>query len=717
MTEAITLTMLEPDVAALTIDLPNKSANILSQSVLEELAGHLDALEQRTDLAGLIVRSGKPEMFIAGADLREFAASFDIPAEETVAMCTRGRTLFQRLSQLPCVTVAAIGGICVGGGAELACWCDRRVMSDSEKAQIGFPEVKLGLFPGWGGTARSARLVGLSNAVELVSGGDSIGAAEAAAMGLADDVAPADDLDAAAVRMIRAEQQSGQYLHDRARWNGPINISETELGFLGVTANAYIQQQTKGQYPAPVQALEVMLGGAGLDIDAACQLEAESMAQLFGSPVNRALINVFFLTDRNKKDNGLDRDDVTPIEVRRVGVIGAGIMGSGIAAAHVRRGVAAVINDSRPDALAAGVQKIMEEVSYNKQLKGPDVEKAVRMAPLIDHTESLADFAGCQLVVEAIVELIGPKQTLYDTLEPLLDEQTILASNTSTIPISKLAERLARPERFVGMHFFNPVRMMPLVEVIRGEQTSDETIATVVAIAKRIGKSPIVVNDGPGFLVNRLLLPYMNEAAQLLLEGATIAQVERAAKRFGMRMGPCTLYDVIGLDTCLQAGRVMYDAYPDRVQPSRLVARMFKLGRFGQKSGKGFFNYENSKGKPAPDAETEELITSMQEANREFTEEEIQQRLFLPMLVEATRLIESKVVRDVRDIDLGLIFGIGFPPFQGGLLFWADTLGARQVVEMLKPYEQLGNRYHPTPVLQELAASGGKFYDITIGKP
>lgn len=708
----ITLSFPDDDIAALTLDMPDKGANILSQSVLQELDDHLTVLEKRDDLAGLIIRSGKPRMFIAGADLREFASSLDIEAEQTVAMCRRGQTLFQRLSKTPFVTVAAIGGICVGGGAELAIWCDRRIMADDPKTQYGFPEVKLGLMPGWGGTARTPRIVGLSNAVEMVTSGDSIDADAAVLMGLATQAVAADDLDVAAIGLVRAEQQSAEYVADRQTYDAPIDISDTELGFLGATASGYIQQKTAGNYPAPLAALEVMLGAAGADIDAACQMEADAMGGLFGSPVNRALLNVFFLTDRNKKDTGLGEGAATAGDINSVSVVGAGIMGQGIASAAVRRKVPATLTDVSTDALQAGVQKILEEVSYNKKTKGADVKRTVEFAPLLNATTAASEMAASDLVIEAVVERESVKKELYAKLEPLMADDAILATNTSTIPITKLAEGLKRPERFAGLHFFNPVRKMPLVVVIRGEQTSDETVATLVAYAKRIGKSPIVVNDGPGFLVNRLLLPYMSEAAQLLTEGAAPKAIDRAATKFGMPMGPLNLFDVVGLDTALYAGAVMKAAYPDRVIDPAIIPALVEAGRLGVKSGLGFYSYMNKKKRPQPDPAFDELLAPLvEDEDAEFNNADLKWRLFLPMFLEATRVLEDGLVRDARDVDLGLIFGIGYPPFKGGLLFGGDVLGAERIVEMLKPYVDLGPRYQPTELLLEKAKTGGKFYE------
>jgi 3-hydroxyacyl-CoA dehydrogenase/1,4-dihydroxy-2-naphthoyl-CoA synthase len=719
----LTLHFPEPDIAVLTFDDPNKGVNVLSSTVLADLSRHLDDLEKRTGLRGVIIRSGKPGSFIAGADLREFAASFDAPRQQILDMCRAGQKLFGLLSKIGAVTVAAIDGICVGGGAELAIWCDRRIMTVEAKTQFGFPEVKLGLFPGWGGTARSSRILGLGNAVEMVTSGESIDAHVAAAMGLANDtVSPgdkplADRLLDAALRMVRAEAESGDYLEDRKRWAGPIVESETELGFLGATASGYIQQQTGGHYPAPLAALEVMLGAAGLTLDEACQQEAEGMTGLFGTPVNRALINVFFLTDHNKKDQGVDRASVTPHPVRSVSVVGAGIMGAGIVAANLRRQVPVAVTDAAEAALAEGVRHVLEEVSYDKQTKAPDAEKAIRFAPLLNATVSDAELARADLVIEAIVENLEVKKKLYARLEPLLGADAVLASNTSTIQITKLAQGLKRPDRFIGIHFFNPVRRMTLVEVIRGRETSDETVATAVAYAKHIGKSPIVVHDGPGFLVNRLLFPYLNESLELLSEGASIKSIERAATEFGMPMGPLALYDMVGLDTSVYAGRVMWEAFPDRTGASPILPAMVKAGRLGQKNGRGFFLYRDKKGRSEPDPTLNDWLATYRRSERKFSPEELSARLLLPMVLEATRILEAKLVRDVRDVDLGVIFGLGFPPFRGGLLYWADSVGAAKIVEQLKPFEALGPRLQPTPLLLEMAATGKKFYDQIKTKP
>ncbi|MEW4452816.1 3-hydroxyacyl-CoA dehydrogenase NAD-binding domain-containing protein [Bremerella sp. JC817] len=709
---SIKLSYPEKDIARLTFDLPDKGANILSHPVMEELAGHLDELAKRDDIVGVILDSAKPSIFIAGADIREFAASMEVDTKRTYEMCRWGQTLFGRLHTNKWITVAAINGTCVGGGTELALGCDRRVVTTHDKTEIGLPEVKLGIYPGWGGTVRLSRLVGLGNAVKMITSGESVSPQKALELGFADDMVPPEHLLAAAIGIIREEEKTGQYKQDRAKRVQPISINETEFGFMGATASAYIQQQTKGQYPAPLAALETLLGGAMLDAEAALELEAQGMASLFGTPVNAALINVFLLTDRNKKDSGVAGDGPQPRKLQSASVIGAGIMGSGIAAANLKRGLAVKLNDANAEALQRGASAILDEVSFDKATRSKSVERAIEYAGRLRSTTNSSELLDSDIIIEAVVENLELKRKIFAGLEENLPETTILASNTSTLPITKLAGNLKHPERFVGIHFFNPVRKMKLVEVIRGEKTSDETAATAVAYAKGLGKFPIVVNDGPGFLVNRLLFPYMNEATQLLQDGVDMKRIDKVAVKFGMPMGPIALYDMVGIDTSFYAGRTMYDAFPDRTLVSPILPALIKNERLGTKKGYGFYNHEKKKGRPEPDPMALELIARyVDPPQREITDAEIEHRLILPMLLEATRALDEGVVRDPRDVDLGLIFGIGFPPFKGGLLFWADTVGAKTLVEWLKPLEEIGKRFVPTEMLLDMAKNDSKFYD------
>ena len=708
-----TVNLTFPDVhtAVLTLDAVGTSANILSQSVLEEISHYLDELEGRVDLQGLVIRSGKPGMFIAGADLREFMTALEGPPAKTVEMCHRGQQLFSRLSRGPYVSVACIDGICVGGGTELACWCDRRIASSHPKTEIGLPEVKLGIFPGWGGTVRLPRIIGLGNAVEMITSGESVTAEDALRMGLVSMVAEPDHMLSAAIRLVQLEFANGGFRRDRQRWQGPIQIGDTELAFLGATASAVIQQQTQGQYPAPSAALETMLESASLDADAACQLEAAGVGKLFGSEVNRSLLNVFFITDRNKKDQGVAVASSRPTNLQTVGVIGAGIMGAGIAAANLKREFSVVMTDASSDYLARGARNVLEEVSFDRRTKSANAGRMLEFAPRLRSASDLAELSSCDLVIEAVVENPQVKQQVFQKLESLVRQDAILASNTSTIPITVLSQTLQYPERFCGIHFFNPVRSMKLVEVIRGPRTSDATIATAVAHVKKLGKYPVVIQDGPGFLVNRLLFPYMNEALVLLAEGVPVESIEKAAKKFGMPMGPLELYDMVGMDTALFAGGIMRDAFPDRMIDSPILASLVAAGRLGRKSGRGFYSYQNKKQKREFDPE---LLTTIgphvQPVTPSLPNDLLTNRLFMPMLLEATHVLSAGLVRDARDVDLSLIFGIGFPPFKGGLLFWADRLGITRILEMLKPLAAYGARFAPTEFLQDLVRRNASFY-------
>lgn len=730
MAAAVTIRRVTKTIAAVVIDDLTRSLNVLSPEVLAELAEAFKAVAADAQLEGLIIASTKPSGFLAGADIGSFSARLAEPGVDAVCLCRQGQALFGQLAKLPLVTVAAVHGPCLGGGMELAIWCDRRIAADLPHTQLGFPEVKLGLCPGWGGTARTPRMIGLANAVELITTGEPVSATAAYRLGLVEDVVPrttppeklADELLAAAVRMIVAERASGQYLRDREHWSQPISQSETELMFLGATAGAVIQQKTGGHYPAPAAALELMLEAAGADLPTACELEAERFATLFGTPVNRALLNVFNLQQRAKQPlaatprltakNGGAHSSQQPT----VATIGAGTMGQGIAAANVRRGHRTLIADTRPEALTAAIPAILREAAYDKEAKRPTLEKTTEAAALLTPVDTDAQLATADLVIEAIVEDLAAKHAIYERLEAVVSPQTILCSNTSTLPITQLAAKLKHADRFCGLHFFNPVRKMQLVEVIAGEQTSDETLATVTGYARSLGKTPVVVRDSPGFLVNRLLMPYMNEALVLLTEGVPIKAIENAAKAFGMPMGPLTLHDVVGLDICQHAGRVLHAAYADRVVETPVLGTLIAAGRLGQKNGRGFFDYSPSKGdgppKGKPSADVETLLAPYRKPAAARTD--VTDRLLLPMLLEAIRAVEEGVVADPRDVDLALILGIGFPPFRGGLFYWADAVGAEELFRKVESFASLGARYQSPTSLKKAATERRRLTDVLL---
>ncbi|MFO0928970.1 MAG: 3-hydroxyacyl-CoA dehydrogenase NAD-binding domain-containing protein [Gemmataceae bacterium] len=709
MTAALRLDVVD-GLAVVTFDQPGSRANTLGQAVWGELEAVLADLAGRTDVVGLVFRSGKPGMFVAGADLREMGGPR--PDDDALRrVIGRGLDVIAGFERLPYPTVAAIDGSCLGGGLELALGFDYRLASSNPRTELGLPETKIGLIPGWGGTQRLTRLVGPSIAAEMICAGDPARAERARQIGLAWDVVPADKLDAEAVALVRWAAADGGWKQARLRKQQPVGLSEEQAAFTFAVARAQVQAKTAGQYPAPLAALAAIEKGCNLPLEDGLRIETEKFLPLIGGSVSKNLIAVFFMTQRLGKDTGVADPAVKPRPVHQVGVIGAGIMGSGIAGAHVRRGVPAVMIDTTAAAVEKGVAAVTKSCFGRVEIGRMTAADAGAALARLSTSLTPQALADRDVVIEAIVENEKAKTALFAELKAVLRPGTIVASNTSTISITRMAEATADPALFAGLHFFNPVDRMALVEVIRGEKTSDETVAALVALARRIGKTPIVVRDCPGFLVNRILSPYMSESLVLLEEGVSPRQVDKAATAFGMPMGPITLHDVVGLDTALYAGNVLSAAFPDKGMRTTILDRLVAAGRLGQKSGAGFYAYpKGSRG--VDDPALAEFLTAAHRptGKADWTPEEITERLFLPMLNEAAHALADGIVRDPGDVDMGLILGIGFPPFHGGILRWADEMGLPRVVEKLKKYEHLGPRFHPHDLLTSLAASGRTFY-------
>jgi 3-hydroxyacyl-CoA dehydrogenase/enoyl-CoA hydratase/3-hydroxybutyryl-CoA epimerase/3-hydroxyacyl-CoA dehydrogenase/enoyl-CoA hydratase/3-hydroxybutyryl-CoA epimerase/enoyl-CoA isomerase len=704
---AVRLDIRDDKIAVLTLDQPDSRANTLGQAVIGELEAAVGQFATRNDLQGLILRSGKPGMFIAGADLKELGGAKPDPAL-TRKLVQRGHDLIAAFEKLPFPTIAAIDGACMGGGLELALGFDYRLASTHPKTELGLPEVKIGLFPGWGGTQRLSRLIGPALAAEMICSGEPAKAKRAVQLGLVFDVVPAENLIDESVRVLKEVAPSGGWREARKRKQQPVGVSEEQLTFTFAVTRAQVLAKTSGHYPAPLAALEAIVKGCNLPLTDGLKVEAEKFIPLVGSPVSRNLIAVFFMTQRLQKDPGVS-GEAQARQVNQVGVVGAGIMGAGIAGAHVRRGIPALTIDNVPGALEKGVGNITKGLQGRVGIGRMTIEEATAALARLSTSMTLQALADRDVVIEAIVENEEAKVKLYSEVQKVLPPGAILASNTSTISITRMAKSVKHPENFAGMHFFNPVDRMQLVEVIRGDKTSDATVATLVALAKRISKTPIVVRDCPGFLVNRILLPYMNEALVMLEEGAAPRTLDKAATAFGMPMGPITLNDLVGLDTALYAGRVVNAAFADRAVQTRILDELVSAGRLGQKTGAGFYSYGKGP-KGADDPAFEAILAKTRKGKRDFSIEEITDRFFLPMLVEASRVLMEGIVRDPADVDMGLILGIGFPPFQGGILRWADGLGLAKVLEKLKKYESLGPRFQPTEQMKKLAAEGKGFY-------
>jgi 3-hydroxyacyl-CoA dehydrogenase / enoyl-CoA hydratase / 3-hydroxybutyryl-CoA epimerase / enoyl-CoA isomerase len=696
------------DIAVLTFDMPGSRANTLGQAVLAEFEQVLQQLQSLPKLQGLVLQSGKPGMFIAGADLKELGAA-QPNLDQTRALVKRGLDIVAGIEALPFPTVAAIDGACMGGGLELALGFDFRLAGSNPKVEIGLPETKIGLIPGWGGTQRLSRTIGPALAAELICAGETVNAQRAREIGIVWDAVPSERVLDEAKRLLALARQSEEWKSQRKKKQQPVGLSEEQASFTFAVARGQVMIKTKGQLPAPLAALTAIEKGCNLPLTDGLKVETEQFCPLVGSTISKNLIAVFFLQQKISKDPGVADTTVKPREVTRVGVLGAGIMGSGIAGAHVRRGVTVLMLDSVPAALEKGVGNIAKSLQARVEIGRMKPEEVVGALARLNTATNLKLMADRDVVIEAVVENEAVKTQTYRELRDILGEDAILASNTSTISITRMGQAWKKPENFAGMHFFNPVDRMQLVEVIRGEKTSDTTVATLVALARKIGKTPIVVRDCPGFLVNRILFPYINESLILLEEGADPRAIDKAATAFGMPMGPITLNDLVGLDTALYAGQVVNKAFADRAKTTRILDELVSAGRLGQKSGAGFFSYaKGSKGSDDPAFAA--ILEKCRTARRTIAPEEITDRLFLPMLTEASRCLMEGIVRDAGDVDMGLILGIGFPPFRGGILRWADILGLPKVLEKLQKYETLGKRFEPTQQIKELAAKGRSFF-------
>lgn len=700
---------LDGKIGLLTFDLPDAKVNTISQAVLLELAQRIGELEKRSDLYGLLLQSGKPGQFIAGADLKELGALAYSPPELVGKALAMGHHLFGRIASLPFPTVALIDGNCLGGGTELALTMDERIASNDPETKIGLPEVKVGLIPAWGGTQRLPRLVGL-HAIEIITSGEPVSAARAVQIGLAFDAVPRAKLVEEGKRLLGILRENDAWKASREKRAQPLGLSRDQLAFAFGTAEGVVREKTKGQYPAPLAALKAIREGAGLPLVEGLKAEQAAAMEVVGTSISANLIAVFFMSNRLARDPGVADKSIGPGAIKRVGVLGAGLMGSGIAAAHARAGIPATMVDIDDDRINSGLKRASEVVLGRIKIGRASAEDLAKMLALLNTSTAHSALEGCDLVVEAIVEDEKAKTAAYKELAPRLKPEAILASNTSTISITRMAEVAPTPERFIGMHFFHPVDRMQLVEVIRGAKTDDHTAATIVELSKRIKKTPIVVRDCAGFLVNRVLFPYMNEALQLLQEGVSMDAIDKAAVKFGMPVGPIALSDMVGLDTSLYAGKVLAAAYPDRTAGSPIIYELVKAGRLGEKNGAGFRKFDGKKGKPREDPAALELIAKHKTGDRQLCDEEITDRLFLPMLMEATRTLEEGIVREPADVDMGLILGIGFPPFKGGILRWADAAGIAKIVDRAGLHASLGKRFQPTDSLLALARDNGLFY-------
>ncbi|ULQ46079.1 fatty acid oxidation complex subunit alpha FadB [Flagellatimonas centrodinii] len=710
--KSIRVTKHDGGIAELCFDRKDESVNKFDQQTLGELRDVAAALAADSNLKGLVVTSAK-SVFIVGADIMEFGANFQRPEDEIAAWGLKANEIFNAIEDLPFPTVSAVNGIALGGGFEMALSTDYRVMS--ETAMVGLPETKLGIIPGFGGTVRLPRLIGADNAIEWIAGASQNKPAAALAVGAVDAVVKPEKLFDAAVSLVN-QANAGQYdwKARRAQKTGPLKLDMIEQMMVFSTSEAFIAGKAGKNYPAPVAAVKAIQKAAGKGRDDALKIEAAAFAKLAKTTVADALIGLFLNDQFLKKTAKAQMKGA--IEIKQAAVLGAGIMGGGIAYQSAVKGTPIIMKDIADAALDLGMGEANKLLSKQVARKKLTPEKAGAILSTIRPTLNYGDFGNVDIVIEAVVENPKIKKSVLAETESLVKPGTIIASNTSSISIQELSTAMKHPENFLGMHFFNPVHRMPLVEVIYADKTSKEAIAATVSLATKMGKTPIVVKNCPGFLVNRILFPYFGGWLALIRDGADFVAVDKIMEKFGWPMGPAYLQDVVGIDTSHHVGDVLAEGYPDRMGKTFETALdvMYEAKRYGQKNGIGFFKYSTDpKGKPkkevAPD--TYELIGKVQpNGKQDISEEDVIDRLMLPMIIETVRCLDEGIVGSPQEADMGLILGIGFPPFRGGALKYADTLGMKTVLEKAAKFAHLGKLYEPTESMKKMAADGTTYY-------
>lgn len=702
------------EVAIVEFDLVGEKVNKLSSPVMMRLKEIIAELK-KSNYKAVIFKSNKAKIFIAGADIDEIRAM--TTKEQFNKAVEGGQEIFNELEDLPMPTIAAIHGACAGGGCEFIMACDYRIATDDPSTRIGLPETKLGIIPGFGGCVRMPRIVGLPAALDIILAGKLERPAKALKVGLIDQlVHPSILMEQAFLKAKEVIKEGGKKRRKSFKPKGAsIKFMHSVLGRPIVFSQAKkgVLKLTSGHYPAQIKALEVISKTYGSD-DRARSLEIERAAfvEAAATDVSKNLIHVFDLTEMVKKQTGVAGKDVKPKKVEYLGVLGAGTMGGGVAFIGADKGIHVRMKDLNWDAIGKGLKHARDLWAKLLKKKAINQFEMQHKMDLVSGTLDYSGFGRMDLVVEAIVEDMEIKKKVIREVAEQLPENAIIATNTSSLSVTEMSAGHPRPENFAGMHFFNPVDKMPLVEVIRGEKSSDETIATVFDLAKRMGKMPVTVKDGPGFLVNRLLLPYMAEAAFLMQEGMSIETVDRAFKKeFGMPMGPFALMDEVGLDVCIKVLKIFKKAFGARIEMAPLMEKLETSKRLGKKGGLGFYKYD-SKGKRLDvDPSIYETLGLKSPSDPLSNRECIERGVFAMVNECSLALLEDRIVETPHEVDLAMIMGTGFPPFRGGLLKYADSIGSTYIVDQLEVYaSKSAARLRPATPLRNMAKSGRKFY-------
>jgi len=720
-------------IAVVTFDLPNESVNKLSRAVKDEFVALVSQLERDTTVNGAVLISGKPDVWIAGADIEEFLELKT--ASDAERLSRDGQMLLDSLEHLRIPIIAAIHGACLGGGLETALACRYRIATDHPKTILGLPEVQLGLIPGAGGTQRLPRKIGLTNGLDLILTGKNVRAKKALQLGVIDELVHPSILRSVALQRAREVAEGRRKSERRNSGVKGLLLDSNPAGRALVLRKAREQTlaKSRGHYPALIAAIDAVAAGYEKGAAYGYREESRRFGEMAMTDVSKQLIFLFFATNELKKDPGVDPAEhpelpvsaFEPLPVDKIAIIGAGFMGAGIASIAVQHGSLVRLKDADHARVAKGyaaVRDVLKERLTKKQIT--KIQYSDYMA-LIGGTVDYSGFGNVDLVIEAVFEDLAVKHQVLRETEAAIHPSAIFATNTSTIPISLIAQASSRPERVLGMHFFSPVHKMPLLEVIPTDKTHPQVTATTVAYGKKLGKTVIVVNDGPGFYANRILSPYINEAGILLDQGVAVDIVDKALVDFGFPVGPITLIDEVGLDVATKAGKIMAEAYP-RMAPAKSIPAVVAAGRYGRKSKKGFYSYdkEGKKGEVDPSVYalflspgSIPMATSIAPQSPEppkwpeMPAVQIQQRTVLAMLNEAARCLSDGIIRSPRDGDVGAVFGIGFPPFRGGPFRYMDSLGVKIVVQRLEDLNaRFPGRYEPAEILLEMARRNQSFY-------
>ncbi len=709
---SIQVTKLDGGIAELCFNNTTDSVNKFDLRTVNELGLATKAIVADGGIKGLLVTSGK-DVFVVGADITEFVKSFQNSEEEIAKWALEANVFFNAVEDLPFPSVTAINGVALGGGLEIALCTDYRLMSD--KAVVGLPEVKLGINPGFGGTVRLPRLIGADNAIEWIAGAETYKADAALKVHAVDGVVAGDKLKAAALKFLQSVIDGKfDWQARRLQKMSKLNLNPLETMMVFSTAKGFIAGKAGKNYPAPVAAVTTIEKAAGKGRDDALKIEAAGFAKLAKTTVADSLISLF-LNDQFLKKKAKAASKIAK-PVKQAAVLGAGIMGGGIAFQSASKGTPIIMKDIADKALDIGMNEANKLLSTLVNRKKMTPIKAGEVLSEIRPTLNYGDFGNVDIVIEAVVENVKVKKSVLADVEKIVKPGTIIASNTSSISIEELSTVMAHPENFLGMHFFNPVHKMPLVEVIYATKTSKEAIATTVAYATAMGKTAIVVKNCPGFLVNRILFPYFGGWIALIRDGADYQKMDKVMETFGWPMGPAYLQDVVGIDTSHHVSDVLAEGYPDRMGKDfrTIMDVLYEAKRYGQKNGIGFFKYTTDpKGKPKKevDASTYELIKEVQPGGpKDFSDEEIIDRMMLPMIIETVRCLDESIVESAIEADMGLIMGIGFPPFRGGALKYADAVGMKNILQKCAKYASLGKLYEPTASMHKMAADGALYY-------